>query len=1395
MIYSNDASPAYRGYRLQVLYTLWRILGIQNSQSNFQPEGLEDLTIYSDSLDKPTEIVQIKAYSDDLALSDLQPNSPHSFLHRVTAYLEIEPRPSIKLVCFGSVGPELEQALSGIADAQEQVIKKLVGYGFSHERASDVVETLELVRVDENQLTENVENQLQQLLTGVAPKETFDLLNLWLYRCAEEKTYVSQQEIIQKITQVGSFLSERYAFHQEWFTTIKPIELDKGVELDHLADEFYEGISARYEHIFAGVDVKRPEKLASIEAAYQKHNVVIIHGASGQGKSTLAYRYIHDFYPNNWRFQVRGIQSRKHAFSITTALLGHINAIGLPTIVYLDVTPSETDWTDLVRELASHRLIRVLVTIREEDFRRASISHDEFQYSTLELMFDEQEANAIYVSLQAVKQSENFISFVDAWSRFGEQGPLLEFVYLVTQGESLRSKLERQISRLRDEVRTQKLMPNELELLTLVAVASSYSGRLRISSVVNDLNLSEPARTFELLEKEYLLKVDANENLVFGIHPIRSAILSDLLVSDNFYPWHKAAEKCLAHLYEKDVEIFLLHTFLWRDADTEAILKTLTLLSFNNWISVCGVMNALIWLGLKYYADENSDLLYESFKRFGSWMLTTDIDISDAAPGVANSAGLGKLLKPEARDEISQFRSRQTDKSRAFQFLRDWVSSASFDLKTPKQLDEWSAAAECCVKVGHFNLNAHFTDIISEAVLKEPVYELPIEVLADLIFGIYSIENTTALEEISVNYERLVNKYLAETQALKVEDDGNTVMLHFWIEVFPNKENNTDSKENETQRQNNETVRLLRTLHKLLPDREVYASQGYGHDVFPWELPFDDTHKKIAQQNLADDRLTDINSTFRGIAEYRLRKASWYNYALDVIDLRRKIVDLLKELIPVLESHFRQTKLSQPTKAINAGKWESLKEELRRPILLPKCAVDAWGRSDELLPEQSGGMGHASIAKLPLSLRLIRPFQKDFERYRRDIGNFFNQAIEVMIVSPVFGRTTAAHEVLLAEATKLGINLKSCRLSVINLHSSIKIISTVQLEFASFFGPFLDDKGAKNLYRLEHEENEVLNVIADMWLFFAMRPRLVLQNPKEDCSDKALTRLKEIKKHLRRNWKHLEAKGINVEVLSDSVRWERDPALWITVDSEDAFESFNAIEAVLRSTQEAVQKVGDRETTELILDRHWNYFLVIPTVHKKAVFNLAWNIHWVDAYRDLTDLDVVSRMPREIPSGSLQELPLDEWEGDRIDLGKSLVANVVGLSILAAQFKEFEKLPDLDQIGLEKIKSYFHGLNQSISDYLQAASHSINAIAELLDELNQNSDEEIEKRPHLTQVALGIRELISQVVPEGMNNGQFLLSLEEGIAWAKQLEVAQDTAFNIALHWLSDYLMLSEIGN
>ena len=164
-------------------------------------------------------------------------------------------------------------------------------------------------------------------MTAGDPSSGFSLLLAWLYSAAEHKEKITKQDLINKISAVGKYLAERAAHHQEWHKSIKPlIEKDQTAQKEILAEQFYKGVSSRFSHIQAGLDIVRTEHIDKIWQAFQDgHKTVVVHGASGQGKTTLAYRYLHDFIPDEWCFQINFIDNRKHAEAIALAIADHLS--------------------------------------------------------------------------------------------------------------------------------------------------------------------------------------------------------------------------------------------------------------------------------------------------------------------------------------------------------------------------------------------------------------------------------------------------------------------------------------------------------------------------------------------------------------------------------------------------------------------------------------------------------------------------------------------------------------------------------------------------------------------------------------------------------------------------------------------------------------------------------------------------------------------------------------------------------------------------------------------------------------------------------------------------------------------------------------------------------------
>ena len=90
------------------------------------------------------------------------------------------------------------------------------------------------------------------------------------------------------------------------FGWIEPLEFT----LDSLGNEqdYYLGKGARPAHILANVDAQRPEWIKAIHDSLSDSPVCIVRSSSGQGKSTLLYRYAYTHYNPDTTFTLKKIQ-------------------------------------------------------------------------------------------------------------------------------------------------------------------------------------------------------------------------------------------------------------------------------------------------------------------------------------------------------------------------------------------------------------------------------------------------------------------------------------------------------------------------------------------------------------------------------------------------------------------------------------------------------------------------------------------------------------------------------------------------------------------------------------------------------------------------------------------------------------------------------------------------------------------------------------------------------------------------------------------------------------------------------------------------------------------------------------------------------------------------------
>lgn len=1218
------------------------------------------------------------------------------------------------------------------------------------------------------------------------------------------------------------------AVYVEGFTSITPIK-DEEVEAqkrETLLNEFYRGISAQYKHILAEVDKPRPSKLKEINQKFKENQVVIVHGASGQGKTTLAYRYLHDFFPDHRRFQIQVVESRQHALSIAKALAGEAYAPEMPIAVYIDVAPNDVGWDELVKQLSSHRNIQTLVTIREEDFRRTSISGAELQFSEVELQFDRPEAEEIYQFLVDTEKPAQFLDFDDAWNRFGGEGPLMEFVYLVTQGNSLREKLRQQVRQIEDEVRAGKRSEAELKLLRLVSVASAFEARLKVRELVRSLKLPAPQRTLEVMEKEYyLLRTTENGAWVGGLHPIRSGILAGILSDPTFYPWSESATECLPFIVEHDISNFLLYGFSRYRTELEPLLNALDSYQPRRWVAIAGVVRALIWLGIKEYVETNQQLIADTYAVVSSgWQMVLNGDIADASPdALANlQSTLARFLPEDELAQLEAFRSRQAERSQVFVRASEWLSSLTQEPIPPQLELDWVGMAETLFWVGRLQVTLPLVNWLSRVDLDGAVETLTLETLADVALGLFYGYETGYRCWINKNYARLIGRFQRETQTVVWEDDGQNLRLHFLVELFQPESLSSeiqrlDSRQSiqshfsaepsqpyvqHSEAQPSQTdlergfmdaaMERLELCRKFFPDRERYASQGYGHQIWLNAELHDETEKNIPYSNFPLQWLVSLNAIFRGLVEQTLRPNTWEKYTQLVLELRRAIVQVLQQLKQGLDVYFRQQQMTQILgENIESSLWTRSQQLLQFSPLLPSCAFDEWGFVSDSKKRSNVSNDEASYKRQNLALEKYSPYHKAFNEYIRAFSNFFGQSKRVLIFHPYFRNEENTRVQEIAQQANIDLN-QQARLSVLNLGDARQALPKLQGEFRSLLTQFVEIHELSNLERLEQA---TLNELWYSWYFFAFHPKRRFQNATWQCTQQFSNQVREIRNNIKRELRRLSQNGLQVSILSEDVLWEEERTLWLEINGKNAFDVYNSVEGVVSAIRRAIAAAQNHELRHYAITFTWSNIVIVPLVRDRSLDGTAWRFSSI-----LFSVDTSNNtfgqwhfVPVAIPSKAFSELKLSTWTYPRLLVAQKLRGTLFQLSLLVSHIRDFERLPESNEQGSNLLQQHIQQLTTPMSQTLQAV---LDAETEMLNYFRQLSPSEQENRPNLVIVVQGLAELHQQILPtpDCSRDGRIELSLNlaQIAEWASRLESIQQSVFLIYLFWVSDVLEEAE---
>lgn len=1205
-------SPTYRGYRRQALYVLSRVLlDVNASTQSYRPEGAEDLYVF-DLTGALREAVQVKDYSTPLCLSDFEPKKRTSFFYRVRERLTATPGASNRLVSFGIFGPELENCLGQDGPKARQSATKLMRYQaeaggkaetvslLSQAEAERILRAIIPETVSEESLRTGLLDYLKLSSAGVASDVAFDLLLFWIFLASENATLLTRDGVVRKLQQISTALAALQSHHQEWGRTIIPLGdlLLTVEERDQLATSFREGTQAHWRHIVADLDIRREDRLAEMRTKLSQRRALIVHGASGQGKSTLAYRYLREFSADGWRFQVSTITGRDHALNICLALEAHAAALGIPVHVLIDVLPNDEGWTDIVGRLARHPAIKVILVVREEDFHRAHFDRSSADLEQIDLQaLTETEARGLYDGLVGARPVAQFLSFTDAWQKFGGTGPLLEFTYLVQQGESLRERLRAQVERVRSEALKPDgaIRPQHLEFLALAAVASEYECRLRVTATCTYLGFTPLLDPIAPFEKEYLLRAFTQTGAVGGLHAIRSSLLVEHLFRAAPEKWGDYAKACLGLLLPGDLERFLLCAFSRRPEHANGLIAGLTQAQELSWTQIGGVTRALLWLGISRYEEENRALLDSVTKILGvGWWFVFGSLLTDRDPEREREfREVVKKIHPAM--PLIMEKVIPTPKGNAFKVFRAWVESASnVAPPRPETPADWLGAGELSFWVGYLELQGVVRGKAEDIDLDSALEGLALRDLAAVLLGVAQLKMTGWSDWHQSRMGRLRQRFLRDTLSLALTIADTGVEVSFLI----------DSEEGSPKIEE-QTMHRLRILRGLFPCAVAYRSQGRGYEGLPFEMASDPTKKEIKAEDFPVPYTVGINAIFIALVKYRyLRTLGWDRFVNEIMEGRRAMVaahGAMERGIDRLLAKRTNHKLWD----ILVKKSDWLQGAVSVPEL-PAAAVDEWGFSSDGRSTETS-VNDALTRRESAALTLYAGPLKAMNDYASSLGFFrgqFEDASHLCLLYRQIGSETDRAKLAAAHAVVMETEPKR-RLALVNLIATRKQLPAFQEAFRRMFLHRVD---TTVLSELEMQERRALEKIWPLCVQFLTQPTAELRNARILLTGAAERKRETFIKALQVELARIESDGFTARIETLDGTWNASGALWLSASVVD-FGRFSAIPALIAGCLvAAVKQTGFGPWEAEPLQWAWGHVVIAPQIRGRCLSRAAFRL-------------------------------------------------------------------------------------------------------------------------------------------------------------------------------------------
>ncbi|MEZ4735025.1 MAG: hypothetical protein R3E79_48640 [Caldilineaceae bacterium] len=669
---------------------------------------------------------------------------------------------------------------------------------------------------------------------------------------------------------------------------IEPVSLQEASGVH----DYYEGKQAQLRHILAQLDAPRPKWQQAIHNAFADANVCVVKSSSGQGKSTLIYRFAHDNFVPGAIYRLNTCTQHEEVGQIVSYLKTRLT-LGLPLIVLIDnLDFSQRFWHQIATAL-NGTAVRFLVSVRTEDWYRYGIQLSGFSYKIIEPMLDLDEAREIFQYFQQENKIAGTVQSAEwAYEKVAERGLLIEFVYLITHGHMLAERIETQIRVIEE----QQEDPAKLDVLRLVSVAQCFGARIALSTLLEMVHFTaDPERTLRSMDGEYFTihKMECE-----GLHLVRSEHLVRSL--HGLLPIEQTLQRLLRHLDLENLTALVSQALADSSLDVDAL--TAVLIDRCRYMplqQINELLNALFLASESLYIQANQSTLDTIVKLSspsslllvaGATMPSGGYNIHDHLAGIDLFDNNLRLQLQKTLVEEMKPREALGTQRQAKTLLLSIVHTLYFDETVV--LDECAQLAEWCI---FFQVDTPAMSNFYQGDSWEQQFwqHNPTQQSAFLI-SLHRVAPTRYLEFVTKAQNQLMAQFKESFDTLTIwEEDPQTIHIEFIVDELEQRN-----------RPHEQALERLRHLRQWFPTYALYCSQGLYPSTGENPPQVDDTKKRMAAETLDQDIFHKQNSQYAQLLDKYYAKDTMYEWINYWIELRRMVLTLFQALTSLHETTY-----------------------------------------------------------------------------------------------------------------------------------------------------------------------------------------------------------------------------------------------------------------------------------------------------------------------------------------------------------------------------------------------------------------------------------------------------------------------------------------------------------